>query len=258
MVGAEHTTEGQAALSKLLDDIKEVNGLPYPYPFYETMEFFRQMTKCYDYELFDACVVLGRVIIDGAIFDAVTRPPLPASGNYVCMYCGKTVSGGLNGLAEHERIEHKNSKQWREEKNKFLSETLNKKLKDFSEHKNEKYKGYADYWDDMGKDSNKKIGLKNQAEFSGLLKPEELKDIDKSIRKKANVRLHKGAKIGTYEKWLKDNAEKLRLIKEKKIKSGTLEWFNLGPADKSEAREVLSKTEFYLELIIKRYKGIWE
>jgi len=69
-----------------------------------------------------------------------------------------------------------------EKRNKFLFETLNKKLKDFSEHKNEKYMGFADYWNSIGKDNNKKIGLKNQAEFSDLLKPEELKDIDESIR----------------------------------------------------------------------------
>jgi len=89
MAGTEHTTEGQEAWSKLLDNIKEVNGWPYPNPFYETMELFRQMTRCYDYELFDACVALGRVIIDRAIFDAVTNPSLPTSGNYVCAHWRK-------------------------------------------------------------------------------------------------------------------------------------------------------------------------
>ena len=91
--------------------------------------------------------------------------------------------------------------------------------------------------------------MKNQAKLSALLKSEELRDIEESIRQKANVRLHKGAKIKAYEKWRKDNAEK---------KSDTLEWFNLRYADKSEAGKVLSKMRFYLELIIKRYEGIWK
>jgi len=251
MVGTDHTTEGQVAWSKLRNNIGvDERSDQYPYPFYETIELFRQMTRCYDYELFDACVALGRVIVDRAIFDAVTNPPLPTSGNYVCAHCGKMISGGLNGLEAHEGNEHNSMEQYLKERNKFLFETLNKKLKDFSEQKNEKYTGFADYWKDIGKDNNKEIGLKNQAEFSGLLKPEELKDIDESIRQKANVRLHKGAKIKAYEKWRKDNAEK--------IKSGTLEWFNFGLADKPEAREVLSKAEFYLELIIKRYENIWK
>ena len=94
------------------------------------------MTKCYDHELFDACVAFGRVIINGAIFDAVTKPPLPASGNYVCAHCGKMISGGLKWLETHEGNEHNSMEQYREKRNEFLSETLNKKLKDFSEHKN--------------------------------------------------------------------------------------------------------------------------
>ena len=52
------------------------------------------------------------------------------------------------------------------------------------------------------------------------------------------MRLHKGAKIKAYEKWQKSNVEK--------IKRGTLEQFNLGLADKLEAREVLIKTASYL------------
>ncbi len=247
-------SEGQMAWSMLLDDIKDVKGWPYPQPFYETMELFRQITLCYDCNLLDASVVLGRAIIDGAIFDAVINPPFPTSGNYLCVKCGKEVSGGLDGLQAHESVEHNDSRQWWEERGKFLNETLNKKLKEFSKHKD--YENYTDSWDDYDKD--RKIGLENQATLSNLLECEELQDINENIRLKAAVRLHRVARNKAYEKWRNENAEKMRLLAEKKIKVDVIDWFSWSHADKTEAKKVLSKTGYYLGLIIKRYESIWK
>ena len=80
-------SEGQLAWSKLLGDIKDAEGWPYPEPFYETMELYREATRCYDNNLFDSTVVLGRAILDGAIFDAIINPPFPNSGDYKCAHC---------------------------------------------------------------------------------------------------------------------------------------------------------------------------
>lgn len=247
-------SEGQIAWSKLLEDIKDVKDWPYPEPFHETMELFRQITICYDNNLLDASVVLGRAIIDSAIFDAVINPPFPTIGNYLCSHCGKDIGGGLNGLQVHESNEHHDSKQWWEERRKFLTEMLNKKLQEYSKHK--VYEDYTDSWKDY--DKEKKIGLKNQATLSGLLERSELDDISENIRLKAAVRLHRIARAEAYEKWRKENAEKMKLLAEKKISVEEIEWFSWPRADKAEAKEVLNKTGNYLGIIIKRYGSIWK
>ncbi|MDA8054146.1 MAG: hypothetical protein M0Z77_00670 [Thermoplasmatales archaeon] len=251
-------SEGQLAWSKFLDDIKDVKGWPYPEPFQHVMELFRQATLCYDNNSFDACVVLGRAIIDGAIFDAMINPPIPETGSYICVHCGGTVEGGLNGLQIHEYIKHTTTKQWWEERDKFLNETLGRKLKEFSKHK--EYTDYTDTWDDFDKknDNRKKIGLLNQATLSGLLECDELDDINENIRKKTAVRLHRIAMYDAYAKWQRDNAEKMRLLADKKIEVDQIEWFSWGQADGPEAKKVLGKTGTYLTRIIKKYGGIWK
>jgi post-segregation antitoxin (ccd killing protein) len=250
----KQVSEGQIAWSELLEDIKDVKGWPYPEPFHETMELFRQITLCYDNNLLDASVVLGRAIIDGAIFDAIINPPLPISGIYTCSHCGKKISGGLNGLQAHENTEHKDAKQWWEERGKFLDDTLKKRLEGYSKHK--EYENYTDSWNDY--DKEKMIGLENVATLSGLLEYEELKDISENIRFKAAVRLHRVARAKAYEKWRRENAEEMRLLSEKKIGVEEIEWFSWERADKVEAKRVLDKTGYYLGIIIKRYEGIWK
>lgn len=247
-------SEGQKAWSMLLEDIKNVEGWPYPPPFHQIIGLFRQMILCYDNNLLDASVILGRAIIDGAIFDAVINPPFPTNVKYLCMYCKKEISGGLNRLEAHESMEHHSTKQWREERIKFLTDTLNKKLKEFS--KNKEYKNYTDSWGDY--DKTKEIGLKNVAVLSGLLDCNELEKINESIRLKAAVRLHRVAREKAYEKWKKENAEKMKLLSENKIEANAIDWFNWEFPDKNEAKNVLVKTEHYLGLIIKRYVDIWK
>ena len=247
-------SEGQKAWSMLLEDIKNIKGWPYPPPFHETIELFRQMILCYDNNLLNASVILGRAIIDGAIFDAVINPPFPTNVTYLCVHCGKEISGGLNGLEVHESTEHNSTKQWWEERRRFLTDTLNKRLKEFS--KNKEYKDYTDSWDDLEK--AKKIGLKNVAISSSLLDCNELEKINENIRSKAAVRLHRMARNKAYEKWRKENAEKMKLLSENKIDANAIGWFNWEFPDKTEAKNVLVKTEYYLGLIIKRYVDIWK
>jgi hypothetical protein len=244
---------GQEAWSKLLEDIKSVNGWPYPGPFHETMELYRQTTICYDNNLLDATVVLGRAIIDGALFDAVTNPPFSTEGSYVCIHCGKEVVGGLNGLQAHEQKDHNEAKQWWDERRNFLETTLTKKLEAFSKHK--KYSDYTDSWDDY--DKGGKIGLANLATLSGLLECEELEEISREIRKKAAVRLHRIARSKAYEDWRGTNAEKMKLLIDKRISVKEIEWFSWSSADKLEAKKVLNMVGKYLGTIVRRYEGIW-
>ena len=248
-------TTAQDIWSKFLEDIKEVKGWPYPQPFHQYIEFFREATQSFGCDIYDGTVALSRATIDGAIFECITFPPLSNQGEFPCDVCGEKIKGGLNGLNVHKITRVESTKYFWDQRQDQVNRLLSERLKDFSTHISpERYTDFTDKWDDW----RGEVGLKNMALYGGLLTKDQLKDIHRGIRERAAIRLHKNAEIREMHKWREENKEKLEKFYGNEIDASSIDWFSVERATYTEALKVLEKVGGYLTIVVNKYGKIWE
>lgn len=247
-------SEAQDIWGKFLEDIKGAEGWPYPAPFHQYVEFFREAIQSFQCYIYDGAIILSRSTIDGAIFECVTFPPMSSQGEFVCDACGAKVIGGLKGLNFHKLSKAERTGQLWDERQNQVKRLLSNRLDDFNSNlSSERYTNFTDRWEDR-KD---KIGLKNMALFSGLFNEDELRDIHQGIRKQAAIRLHKDAENKALSKWRDENQGKLEKLARNEIAVSDIDWFSAERATNAESQKVLKKTAVYFAKLVMSYDKIW-
>ena len=230
-------TKGQELWTKLLDDIKNVPGWPYPSPFWSPMELFREATRCYDNQGYVSAISTCTTLTDKLISIAHTSIILPEDRELTCSLCkgkmmgftklwvrsisNKDPGGELMGPPILGRL----ISMWQKSESILTRQSIVI----------------------AGKEPE---GLKVQAINLGLLTAAEADDAEKTVRTPAHIRIHPQRYAKEYAAWLEMNAADIKLFMEGKTKE--IDWFSPVPL-KKEATATLESTREYLALMITNY-----